>query len=282
MGVEWSLVIFSLLAGCGGCTFAYAAFSEFTNSGENVRFSVTLAAFILTLIGGLASVTHLASPQNIMAAVTNLASFSGISIELILIGITLLLMLIYLIVVKRSGAAAVRKVIGTLGILAGLSLAFFTGHGYVLMAQPAWNTQALPLVYLGTALAAGAFVYATLARIQKVEAEELDKMALPIGIGALLGVLSILTYIIVIGPGLAAGEALLFWGGLIFCGCIVTALCALAVILKKAFGNPLIVSLIGLIASLVGALSIRILMWFLGSGLQLFDAASGPRFIIGD
>jgi anaerobic dimethyl sulfoxide reductase subunit C (anchor subunit) len=191
-------------------------------------------------------------------------------------------MIIYLIAAKRFAASGARKVIAALGILVALLLAFFTGHGYVLESQPAWNTLALPFAYLGTALATGAFIYATLAAVQKGEVEERDKMALPIGIGALIGALSIVSYLVAIGPGLAVGGSLLFWGGLILCGCIVTALCAIAALLKKPLVNPLISALIGLIVSFVGALSIRVLMWLLGSGfLQLFDAASGPRFIIG-
>jgi anaerobic dimethyl sulfoxide reductase subunit C (anchor subunit) len=281
MAIEWSLVIFSLLAGIGGCTFAYVAISEFTNSGIKSRFSVTLVALILTLIGGCASVTHLASPQNVMAAVQNLFSFSGISIELILIGITLVLMIIYLVLVKREAVDGVRKVVAILGLIAGLLLAFFTGHGYVLQAQPTWDTQALPFAYLGTALAAGAFLYVVVAAIQ--DAEDAKKMALPVSVGAIVGVISILVYVFALGLDKAGSEPLVLWGGLVLCGCVVVAVCAVLTLAKKDLGNPVAVPAIGLVTAFVGALSIRALMWLVGGGFMLlFDLASGARIIIGD
>jgi len=280
MTIQWSLVLFSLLAGTGGCAFVYVAVSEFTNSGATARFTVTLVALILTLLGGCASVAHLALPQNMMAAVRNIGSFSGISIELILIGIVALLMVVYMIIVKREVAATARKVVGVLGLIAGLLLAFFTGHGYVLQAQPTWNTQALPFAYLGTALAAGAFLYAVFATVQSKE--DVDKMALPVGIGAIIGTLSILIYIFAIGLEKAGSEPLVLWGGLVLCGCVAEVLCAVLALTKKALGNPLIVPVVGLAAAFVGALSIRALMWLVGSGFMLlFDTASGPRIILG-
>jgi anaerobic dimethyl sulfoxide reductase subunit C (anchor subunit) len=280
MAIEWSLVIFSLLAGIGGCAFAFVAISEFTDSGAKARFSVTLVALILTLIGGCASVTHLASPQNVMAAVQNIFSFSGISIELILIGITLVLMVIYLIIAKREAVTGVRKVVGVLGLIAGLLLAFFTGHGYVLQAQPTWNTQALPFAYLGTALAAGAFLYAVFAATQNKG--DANKMALPVGIGAIVGVLSILVYVFAVGLDKVDDEPLVLWGGLILSGCVVVAICAVLALMKKDLGSPVAVPAIGLVTASVGALSLRALMWLVGGGfMTLFDTASGARFIIG-
>jgi anaerobic dimethyl sulfoxide reductase subunit C (anchor subunit) len=279
MAIEWSLVIFSLLAGIGGTLFAYVGLSEFTDSGKAVRLRATLVAIIITLIGGVASVTHLASPQNMMAAAQNLLSFSGISIELILIGITLILMVVYLLIVRNAALATAKKVVAALGIIAGLLLAFFTGHGYVLESQSAWNTETLPIAYLGTALGGGAFLYALLDAIQNQE-EKTNKLAIPVSIGGFLGAVTTLIYVVAVGFERAASEALVFWLGLIVFGVVLTAVFALLIALNKNIAGNLGVPIFGLVASVIGALSLRAIMWLLGSGyLMLFDVASGPRII---
>lgn len=276
MEIAWPLVLFSLLAGAGGCTFAYVGLSELLKVGEGARFQTSVLALAITIVGGCCSVAHLASPQNVMAAVWNLGSFSGISLELIMIGITAIIMIVYLIVLKRSAeAAGARKALAVLGIIAGLLLAFITGHGYVIEAQAAWNTELLPLAYLGTALALGAFIYQSCAISAKVDAEDLAKTARPVGAGALIGAVTALAYAAY--AGIAASPAVAGFG-VVVCGVVVTAVCGILVIAKKQFATTIAVPVIGAIAAFVGALSLRCFMWIVGGGfLTLFQIASTTR-----
>lgn len=277
MAAEWPLVLFSLLAGCGGCAFAYVGASELTGTGAAARFKITLVAFIVTVIGGFCSVAHLASPQNVMAAVWNLGSFSGISLELIAIGVTCVVMFAYLICVWREAGEMACKVLGVLGIVCGLVLAFVTGHGYVIESQSAWNTEMLPVAYLGTSLAMGAFLYATCAVAWKVE---LKRMGMLVGIGAILGALSQIAYAAAVGFDRGASEPVLLWGGMMVCGVVIVAVCGIAMMMGKKVANPLVVPCVGLVAALIGGIAVRVFMWAMGTGfLNLFTVASGVREI---
>ena len=101
MEIQWPLVLFSLIAGTGGSLFAFVALSELLGGKEKTRFAATVTSLVLIVAGGCLSMLHLASPQNAFAALTNIFSFSGISIELMLLGLTFVVALAYAIVVKR-------------------------------------------------------------------------------------------------------------------------------------------------------------------------------------
>ena len=171
MEIQWPLVLFSLLAGTGGSLFAFVGLSEFLGGSSKVRDAGSIVAIALIVLGGCFSVLHLASPLHAISAVTNLLSFSGISIELMLLGANFVVMLAYILVRKRSNATTPVKVLAVLGIVFGLMLGFFCGHGYVLEGQPTWNSETLPLAYLGTSLACGAFLYGTIVALKGDEKE---------------------------------------------------------------------------------------------------------------
>ena len=159
MDIQWPLVLFSLIAGTGGSLFAFVALSELVGGKGKTRFAATVTALVLIVVGGCLSMLHLASPQNAFAALTNIFSFSGISIELMLLGLTFVAAAAYAIVVKRVRNAAAAKVLALVGGVLGLALGYFCGHGYVIEAQPTWMHESLPLAYFGTSLACGAFAY---------------------------------------------------------------------------------------------------------------------------
>lgn len=282
MAIEWPLVLFSTLAGCGGCTFAYIALANIMKCGKSARFGITVVAFALTVVGGLCSVVHLASPENVMAAVWNIGSFSGISIELILIGIVCVFMVVYLVMLRREASKNATLAVGVIGGVFGLLLAFFTGHGYVLESQPAWNTELLPLAYLGTSLALGAFVYNVCALNMKVEADELQKMALPEGAGALVGAVTIVAYVIAALMGGSEQNALAVVAMLVIFGVVAGAACGILLLLKKTTATTIAVPVAGLAATAIGSLALRCFMWVMGSGfLTLFDISTGSRVIFG-
>ena len=67
MAIQWPLLIFSLLAGCGGVTLASAGVAELLGVAKKTRFIAVVVALVLLIVGGCASVLHLAQPANIMA-----------------------------------------------------------------------------------------------------------------------------------------------------------------------------------------------------------------------
>ena len=142
--IQWPLVLFSLLAGAGGCAFAFAGASEFVGGTKRARFAVGIVSLVLVVVGGLFSVLHLASPQHVMAAVRHVFSFSGVSVELMVLGLLVVVGVVYLVLSKRSGVDGARKGFAVAGIVLGLLLAFVTGHGYVISAKAAWFTVSCP------------------------------------------------------------------------------------------------------------------------------------------
>lgn len=101
---------------------------------------------------------------------TNLLSFSGISIELMLLGASFIAGAAYLVLTREEGRDGAVRVVAVLAVIFGVAIGFFCGHGYVIDAQPTWSTETLPLAYLGTSLALGAFAYALVAAATKTPA----------------------------------------------------------------------------------------------------------------
>lgn len=272
METQWPLVLFSLIAGTGGSLFAFVGLSELTAGKEKTRFAATVCAMVLIVIGGCLSMLHLASPQNAFAALTNIFSFSGISVELMLLGLTFAAALAYAIVIKRTRNSAVAKALGVIGGVLGLALGYFCGHGYMIEAQPTWMHDSLPLAYFGTALACGAFAYDAVAVRCGTEADELaGRMPVALVASSAVAAVTLLAYTGFLGFDAAAETGILFWGGVVVCG----ILASLAVALVRLFvrtAPALPLDIIGLACAFLGGVSVRVLMWVCATGyLNLFS-----------
>ena len=110
MDIQWPLVLFSLVAGTGGSLFAFVGLSELLGGSDKTRDAGAACSAVLLALGGCLSVLHLAAPLHAISAVTNLLSFSGISIELMLLGANFAIMVAYLLVRRRSKATAPLRV----------------------------------------------------------------------------------------------------------------------------------------------------------------------------
>lgn len=270
MAIQWSLVIFSLLAGCGGILLAFVGLGEFLGIGKKVRDRALIISLVLLIVGGCASVLHLGQPSNIMAAAANIFSFSGISVELILLGFNVIVAIIYLIA-RNSGEGAL-KVLGVLGIIGGILIAFFTGNGYVMESQPHWNTITLPLAYLGTALAMGAALYLALLISADSGEEEIAKVK-PFVLGcAAIALITVLIY------GFAGGltsDVVAFWVCAVVIGGIGAVACAYFLPKQKSLAYAT------LACAVVGGLGIRCAMWIAGSGFLEFFQDASVRAVLG-
>ncbi len=273
MAIQWSLVLFSLLAGGGGALFAMIGLAEVRGFCREARFPAALVALVLVLVGGVCSVTHLAQPGNIMAAAANVFSFSGISVELIMVGITLIVFIVYLVACRREGAAGACRAVAVIGAVCGIVLGFVTGNGYVFGAQPNWNTIALPLAYLASDLALGATLFFVIAHLKRDEGDFSatgKQLSLIAAILAVVHLVLSLVYGAVIGFAL---DALWFWGGAVVIGGVGTA--ALSFFAgKKLSGLGVLIA--ALACAFIGGIGLRCAMWLAGTGVvHLFDAAAG-------
>lgn len=110
--IQWPLVLFSMLAGCGGCAFAFASIANAMGESTSVTLFVTVVAFVLVIVGAICSMMHLATPKHAFAAVTHLLSFSGISVELIMLGVVCALMVLFAGSIVLIGNATATLVLG--------------------------------------------------------------------------------------------------------------------------------------------------------------------------
>jgi DMSO reductase anchor subunit len=269
MSIQWPLVIFSLLAGCGGVGIASIGISEALGIAKKSRVPAAIVCLVFLIVGGCASVFHLGQPSNIMAAATNIFSFSGISVELIMLGINVVIAAIYLFLVNRESKAA--KPLSLVGILTGIVLAFVVGNGYVMESQPNWNTIVLPLAYLGSGLGCGTALFASVMAVKKEEEADFKAFA-PFAIGAAaLQLISFLAYGAVLG---FTCDAVLYWLGAIVVGSAVTLVAALLISKKNVWAYA------AFACALIGGLSIRALMWLVGTGfLTLFEEAAAHNIL---
>lgn len=271
MDIQWPLVLFSLIAGTGGSLFAFVALSELVGGKDKTRFAATVTVLVLIVVGGCLSMLHLASPQNAFAALTNIFSFSGISIELMLLGLTFVAAAAYAIVVKRVRNAAAAKVLALVGGILGLALGYFCGHGYVIEAQPTWMHESLPLAYFGTSLACGAFAYDIIAsRLGDGKEELRGRMPVALMVCTTVSAVAVVAYAGALGFDAAMAHGAVFWGGVVLCGIVGTLGAGLVRLVGRAV-PALTVDAIGLICAFVGGVSIRVLMWVCATGyLDLF------------
>lgn len=271
MDIQWPLAVFSTLAGCGGALFAFIGVSELLKIGEKARFNAAVAALALLVIGGCASVLHLEQKANIMAAAANVFSFSGISVELIFLGVNVVLLAAFLITLKR-GAVAAARAIALVGIVTGLLMAFVVGNGYIMEARQNWNTLALPIAYLGSGIACGAAVFAACTTLSGCPAEEVGTASrLAVGSAAIALVTAVI-YAAMVGFAL---DGVWFWAVCIAVGCVVTAALAW-------FGAKQPALLYGAAAcALIGGLGLRAAMFLAGTGFIDSFALAASRTVLG-
>lgn len=278
MEIQWPLVLFSLFAGTGGTLFAFAGLSEVLGGTRRPREVAAAVSLALMVVGGCFSVLHLASPLHALSAVTNLLSFSGISIELMLLGATFAVVAIYLVLCKRgsAGTGAV-KVVAVIGLTLGLMLAFFCGHGYVIEGQPTWNTNLLPCAYLGTCLACGAFAFG-LTWVFSGDGVLPGWMRTLTLVAGVLAALSTLGYAAFLGSA-AAAEPLLLWVGVAACGIVGTIAAAVAV-WRGPVSSAKVACVAGLVCAVVAGLSVRMLMWVCATGFVNLFAHTVPSVMM--
>lgn len=279
--IQWPLVLFSMLAGCGGCCFAFAGVAGALGESTTVTLWATGVSLVLVVVGAVCSMMHLATPRHAFAAVTHLLSFSGISVELIMLGVVSALMAAYGAACLWFDNELARLVLGIAGAVAGVVLAFVTGHGYLISSKPTWNTKKLPLAYTGTALVAGGFLYA----VVSVATGGVWAMELPVKLllaaCAVFSAVTVAAYLGHLGMQTAKKNPTLFWVGIVVCGLVVPLACAAILLAPLPSMAFVAVAAVGFVAAMAGGLSLRMLMWIVGAGfLFFFEDAQANRSAI--
>ncbi|WP_304854089.1 dimethyl sulfoxide reductase anchor subunit family protein [Adlercreutzia caecimuris] len=261
MEIAWSLVFFTVLSGCGGWLLAAIAIDEFAGITENTDFKAGIVGLVLLAVGGLASATHLAHPENIFAAFNH--PTSGIFLEAVLIAIAGAFAVAYLVTYGRNQVA--RRVCIAIAALVGVALSFMAGNSYIMSSCSNWDTMLLPLAYLGTTMVPGVALYCALAKAFDGGKNIKAFSALLVASGAIAAITAIL-YVMHVGdvPGVAA----LGYGGAVVIGGVVPFALGVVMAAKPEIGvwAPAAACACGI----VGAICIRVCMWMAFQPVESF------------
>lgn len=281
MEIQWPLVFYTLLTGLGVGAFVVVAITEWLGKAERTRMPGAITSLVAMAAGGVASVFHLGHVERIFNVLNNLRS--GISQELILMGLTGLAILVYIILMRLDYSAQTRKIVAIIGLVLSIILAILMGKNYILPARPAWNTWLLPLLYLASAAVLGLFTIYIWAAVTKEEGATVMGLNKATLIALAVQAVVVIAYVIFLAVApfphplrsparLVAGDmALAFWGGVVIVGLVIPlGLTAWSVTAKKKVLPSLTVAVVGLICVLVGGVATRALMYILGSSIEQF------------
>lgn len=264
MEVQWSLVLFTAISGAGAWLFSSSMIQALAKKGSLPTKMESIISFVLLVVGGFASVTHLKHVDRIFEALNR--PTSGIFIEAAFVGVLCVLIAVYFIMLVRNSSEGGRKVVGVIAMVAGIAFAFACGSSYLMGARAAWVTYALPLAYCTTAGAAGAGLNMLTKAIEKQGGEAVSFAGLIEAVVAIAALICCAAFIVPAGDAIVEGGAGL-WAA-------VTFVCALAGIALGAYTWKKSPEGVGLVAVVVAvgfvcAIALRVAMWLIGT--PVFD-----------
>lgn len=256
MEIQWSLVLFTALSGAGAWLVACAGLDAFKGLAKKTVVPAVVTGIVLIIVGGIASATHLSHVDRIMAVLAHPAP--GIFLEAVLLGIDVVVAVAFLVLYRRGASEGVLKGLGVVAVAMAAIFSYACGSSYMMSSQLAWNTVALPLGYLGTALAAGTALWYLLCAARREEGAALSFAATETLVGAAAALVTSLAYGLL--AGIVGGDSsILFWVGVVVCGGVVPAACGVAG-MKKTEG-ALSLATVAVVGAFIGAVAYRVLMW---------------------
>ena len=256
MEIEWALVVFTALTGCGGLMAACIAIDLFLGKTKNSNKLACIVDIIILGVGGCTSVLHLQHPTRILNALSQ--PTSGIFVEAVLVGLCALSIFILFIMMVRNASATAQKIVGVIGAALGLLLAFMAGHSYMMGSIPAWCTYLLPTGYLLTSVPAGVAAYIVVLALKHEDTDTLAFYGKVLLCGGILALVGAAAY----GISASAAQVAPWWIASALIGGVVSGACGFAIMKKPE--NALTYGVIALACALIGSLIYRIYMWLSG------------------
>ncbi|MBP2656550.1 MAG: Psr/DMSO reductase-like protein chain [Firmicutes bacterium] len=280
MSIQWPLVFFTLFIGLGCGTFVSSVIlTEWYGKAKQIRTISSILAIVSIGVGGMSSTLHLGHPERMFGALGH--PTSGIFMESTMSFLLGLTIVVYLLALRRNASDATCKMIGTIGAVLAVGLAFVNGDAYVMASIPAWNTWILPVLYVASAAVMGCFsIDMLLVRSEDADITTLAKVNRVTLIALIIQAILIVAYLvhIAIAPYpdvtrsvtrvLAGNLAILFWGGMVLLGLVVPT--ALVTKFSRKNNAPLTSVKFGLVSVLVAGVAFRALMFLMGSSIKQF------------
>lgn len=261
LGIQWALVLFTAVGGAGSICFLFLCINEFLGRVKKQRTVLVtcVVAFVLLVVGGAISVTHVIHHLDRVPAVFAHPA-EGIFEEALLIGINCALVALYFLFILRGVGLLPRRIVAVLGIGIGLFFPYACGHSYMMDAQLTWNTITLPIGYMGTVLPSGAAIWALLTGLFKEDDKARATCGYELVAASIVSLVLGSLYAFVSGSAFN-DQALLFWVGIFLLAGIVPLVGGLAIVLRTRCSGELPVQAVLVVCTLVGASCYRILMW---------------------
>jgi DMSO reductase anchor subunit len=260
VSIQWALVLFTAISGLGAWLFVCVGIDEFLGRTKDSSIPSSIVALLAIVVGAALSITHLSHPTRVLNALSH--PTSGIFTEALLAGLLAVVIVIFIVAIRRDASARVRKVLAVTGIVLGVVFSFACGHSYIMASRAAWDTLTLPCVYLGTAAATGTATYLLICSLRKEARPAIAIAAVETVVGGALALVTALVYGLTVGA-VTGSSAPLFWAGVILCGGIVPLIGGLTALRKDdAAGSAAILACTG---AIIGSVAFRALMWLLGT-----------------
>lgn len=294
MELQWPLIVFTTFVCLSAGTLGVFSVASLRNeeSVRNIAMPALIVVLVELIIGGLGSVFHLQTPARYFGQFGNVAS--GINHEIVGLALVGIMVVIWLFLHHRHGS--VHTAVKVISLIVSLVLVFVMAQSYMMASIPAWNTILLPLYYFINAFLYGVLSLQVLKAFDKTQ--ENFQPSHVVWIALVLSALSILAYMLFFGAlssgtytdvlhvdistvppvdpatiatQLLTGEhALLFWGGIVGIGLVVTAL-AFGILAK--YKSALAVKtclIIALIAVVIGGVCFRVALYLAGAHFFIY------------
>ena len=264
MEIQWSLVLFTVVAGAGAWQFAAAMIEALAKKDELPGRAESIMAFVLLVVGGCLSVTHLNHVDRILEALNH--PTSGIFVEAAMIGVTCALIAVYFILLVRKSSKGALVGVGLAAAIVGVVFTFACGASYLMDARSVWCTPALPIAYGLTAAGAGCAVNLLVKAALKREGAATGFAGLLTVIGAAAG--AVVSAVFVLGAGEIAAVVAGPWVVLLFVSAVLAIVCG--AVAWKMPKSALVCGIVGTVCAVACAIALRVVMWLVGTPMLDF------------
>lgn len=166
MELQWPLILFTTLLAWSAGTFAAQGIYAVRKEARSAQMPALVASLVLLVVGGIAVFFHLQHWERIFSGFGHMSS--GITQELIAIVAMFIVMVVYFVMLRRSGDGTVPAWCGILAAVVALVLVVVMGHSYMMESRPAWNSVLAVFSLVGAACAFGP---ATVALLDKADGD---------------------------------------------------------------------------------------------------------------
>ncbi len=193
MEIQIPLVIFTSLLAWSAGLFSTQCIYGLRKQGGAIQMASLVTSVVVLAVGGVAVVFHLTHPLHLFNGFGHLTS--GITQELIAIVLLAVVMVLYFLMLRRSGDNSVPGWLCVVGVALSVVLLVAMGHSYLMASRPAWDTVLQILSLFGAACILGPATFALIASIKKVE---LPKAGNAVAAGACVNAVLSVVYMVAI------------------------------------------------------------------------------------